>query len=306
MTDKMKLFCDELKKNLGDSVIYEDEMMSGHTTFKVGGPADIFVIPDSIESVKKVVSYCKEREVEWFVIGRGSNLLVKDGGFRGVIICLYNTLNQITVENETTIRAGAGALLSKIAMTAADNDLSGFEFASGIPGSLGGAIAMNAGAYGGEIKNCIRSALVIDDDMNIVTLSAKELNLGYRTSIIKEKNYVVLEASFSFEKGNKEEIIDKMNSLNAKRREKQPLEYPSAGSTFKRPKGHFAGKLIQDCDLGGYRVGGASISLKHCGFVVNDNNASAAEILQVIQDAKKTVYEKFGVELEPEVRIIGE
>lgn len=309
-------FLDELKNISAGIRVLADEPMDGHTTFKVGGPADYFVVPDSVQSVVDVISLCKKTGTPCFVIGRGSNLLVTDKGYRGVIVCIYDTLDDVKTEfagksddsNEeyAIITAGAGIMLSKLAKTAAQSELTGLEFAGGIPGTLGGAVAMNAGAYGGEIKDCIQSAVVVDDEQNVITLTKEQLELGYRESIVKQKGYIVLSATFKLKKGDAAQIIATMNDFNARRRDKQPLEHPSAGSTFKRPEGMFAGKLIQDSGLAGYRVGGACVSDKHCGFVVNDNGGSAADIMQVIKDVQRTVKDKFDVELEPEVRIIGE
>lgn len=309
-------FLDELK-NISDGIrVLTDEPMDGHTTFKVGGPADYFVVPDSVQSVVDVIRLCKKTGTPCFVIGRGSNLLVTDKGYRGVIVCIYDTLDDVKTEfagksddsddEYAIITAGAGIMLSKLAKTAAQSELTGLEFAGGIPGTLGGAVAMNAGAYGGEIKDCIQSAVVVDDEQNVITLTKEQLELGYRESIVKQKGYIVLSATFKLKKGDAAQIIATMNDFNARRRDKQPLEHPSAGSTFKRPQGMFAGKLIQDSGLAGYRVGGACVSDKHCGFVVNDNGGSAADIMQVIKDVQRTVKDKFDVELEPEVRIIGE
>ena len=294
---------------VGESNVYQNEDMCKHTTFKVGGPADLFVVPQDIEQVKHVVSLCKENNENYYIIGKGSNLLVGDKGFRGIIICLYNTLNDVNVEQsgeEYIVTAGAGIMLSKLANIILDNSLTGFEFASGIPGTLGGAVAMNAGAYGGEIKDCIVEATVLDDKCNIITLGVDELDLSYRNSVILKKGYVVLEAKFRFNKGDKDSIKDMMLDLNMRRKEKQPLEYPSAGSTFKRPEGYFAGKLIMDSGLAGYSVGGAQVSEKHCGFVINKESATASDIKELMKQVDDIVYDKYNVHLEPEVRIIGE
>lgn len=309
MSVDMNAFSEKLMKISGNSIVLKDESMSKHTTFRTGGAADVFVVPESAQDIINIMRLCREENVDYYVIGKGSNLLVGDKGFRGVIICVYNILNDIETEltgNEAVVKAGAGVTLSKLANVAADNELSGLEFASGIPGTLGGAVTMNAGAYGMEIKDCISGAVVIDGNLDIVTLPADKLRLGYRSSIIKDKDYIVLEAKLNLVKGKRDEIVGRMNDFNGRRRDKQPLEYPSAGSTFKRPQGYFAGKLIQDSGLAGYRVGGASVSGKHCGFVVNDKGATSADIIQVIEDVKKTVYDKFGVNLEPEIKMIGE
>lgn len=281
-----------------------DEPMRDHTTFRVGGPADVFVCPDS-EELPVVLRLAKEHQIPVTVIGNGSNLLVSDRGIRGLVIEIGNRMDEIAVEG-TRIRAGAGALLSKVAQIAAGASLGGMEFAAGIPGSIGGAVVMNAGAYGGEIRDIIVSATVLDADGNVQTLTKEELDLSYRHSCIMDKNYYVMEAEFELCSKPEEEIRSVMAELRQKRLEKQPLEFPSAGSTFKRPEGYFAGKLIQDAGLRGYQVGDAQVSEKHCGFVINRGNASAADILQLICDVQQKVKENFGVTLETEVRILGE
>ena len=284
--------------------VMKDEPMKKHTTFRIGGPADYFVTPESKEEIQAIVELCKKEEIPYSVIGNGSNLLVGDKGYRGVILQIFKKMNQIRVE-ENKIYAGAGALLSKIAATALSESLTGFEFAAGIPGTLGGGVAMNAGAYGGEIKDCIVSAKVLTKEGERVVLKKEDLQLSYRNSVILQKGYLVLEATFSFEKGNPAEIQEEIKELNKRRREKQPLEYPSAGSTFKRPEGYFAGKLIEDAGLRGYRVGDAQVSEKHCGFVVNRGEATAKDVAQLISDVQNRVMDEFGVKLEPEVRMIG-
>ena len=307
--NKLEIY-DIISEIVGKENIRLDELMSKHTTFKVGGAADVFVTPTTIDSIKQVINLCKNENIEYYVIGKGSNLLVGDNGYRGVIICIYNTLDNVSVvednENMSLVTAGAGITLSKLANVIADNELEGFEFASGIPGTLGGAVTMNAGAYGGEIKDCIVSATVMDHDGNAITIGKDNLDLSYRHSIVMEKKYIVLEATFRFAKGNEKAIRDKMLDLNMRRKEKQPLEYPSAGSTFKRPEGYFAGKLIMDSGLAGYAVGGACVSTKHCGFVINKNNATANDIRKLMNNIDSIVYEKYGVHLEPEVRMLGE
>ena len=307
--NKTKIY-EILSEALGNEYVRLDELMSKHTTFKIGGKADIFVTPQNITSLKDVIDICNRENVTFYIIGKGSNLLVGDKGFRGVIICLYNTLDNVDIvdnnENVSVVTAGAGIMLSKLANIIADHSLEGFEFASGIPGTLGGAVTMNAGAYGGEIKDCIVSAKVMDRQGNILELDKDALELGYRKSVIMTKEYIVLESTFEFKKGQISAIKDKMYDLNQRRKDKQPLEYPSAGSTFKRPEGYFAGKLIMDSDLRGYSVGDACVSEKHCGFVINKGNASAKDVKDLMTYVDNTVYEKFGVHLEPEVRMIGE
>ncbi len=296
----------QLQQIVGEKNIKENEPMSNHTTFRIGGMADYFVIPETKEQIQKVLLFCKENKIPYYIIGNGSNLLVGDKGFRGVIVQIDKTFDEIIFVDETTVKAKAGVMLSKLASKIAEKSLTGFEFASGIPGTLGGAVYMNAGAYGGEIKDYIVSALVLDENNEIKTLTKDELELSYRSSIIQKKEYVVLEAVFRFEKGDKEAILAKMAQLNESRKEKQPLNYPSAGSTFKRPEGYFAGKLIMDAGLSGYNVGDAMVSNKHCGFVVNVGNATAKDVQTLMQNVDKIVYEKFGVHLEPEVRFLGE
>lgn len=303
-------FEEQLYQLMTEDNIHKDELLSKHTTFKIGGPADYFITPSNKEEVQTIISLCQEYDTPFYIIGNGSNLLVGDKGYRGVIIQLYKNYQNIVVEekegNQVRFTASAGVLLSALANEAAKQSCTGFEFASGIPGTLGGAVTMNAGAYGGEIKDCIEQAVLLDEDGNFHTLNKEQLELGYRSSIIQKKSYIVLEASFIFEKGNQTEIYDKMKELNQQRRDKQPLEYPSAGSTFKRPKGYFAGKLIMDAGLKGYRVGDAMVSEKHCGFVINAGKATAADVKKLIQEVDRIVYEKNGVHLEPEVRMIGE
>lgn len=284
--------------------ILEQEPLSAHTTFRIGGPASFYMIPENAEEIREGIHFAKEREFPFITIGRGSNMLFPDEGYHGVVIEIGSGMNEIEYSGAGKIRAQAGALLSAIASEAARHSLTGFEFAGGIPGTLGGAVVMNAGAYGGEIKDCIVSARVMDSAGNESILSREQLELGYRTSVIQSRGDLVLEAEFQFETGDPREIRERMKELNAKRREKQPLEFASAGSTFKRPEGHFAGKLIEDAGLRGYRIGDAQVSEKHCGFVVNRGHATAKEVLAVICDVQKKVLESSGVKLEPEVKII--
>lgn len=290
---------------LGAEQVLKDEPMSRHTTFRIGGPADYFAVPRSAEEIKDTIAICRQEGTPYYILGNGSNLLVGDKGYRGVVIQVYKNLNQIRTEGEL-INAQAGALLSKIAAEALEHSLKGFEFASGIPGTLGGAVMMNAGAYGGEMKQVIESAVVMTQEGEIKTLSLEELDLGYRTSIIARNNYVVLEAVIRLTKGDAEEIRSYMEELKGKRVTKQPLEYPSAGSTFKRPEGFFAGKLIEDAGLRGFRVGNAQVSEKHCGFVINRGGATAAEVILLMEQVADKVEANAGVRLEPEVKRIGE
>ena len=285
--------------------ILTEEPMSRHTTFRVGGEDQCFVRISDKEQLKKLIPYLRQIEVPYFILGNGSNLLVSDKGYEGVILQIGNKMNTITVEG-THIRAQAGALLSQIAKCAYDKGLTGFEFASGIPGSIGGGVVMNAGAYGGEMKQVVESVLVMDIQGEILELSGESMEFGYRTSIIKNRPFIVLEVCLKLEQGNKERIASDMEELAQKRREKQPLEYASAGSTFKRPEGYFAGKLIMDAGLRGYSIGGAQVSDKHCGFVVNTGRASATDVAEVISEVQERVKDKFGVSLETEVIFLGD
>jgi len=297
-------FLNELKEKIDASWIRENESMKQHTTFRVGGPADVLVTPD-MESLPTVIALCKKHSLPYYVIGNGSNLLVGDKGIRGVVIVMTNRTGDILCEGEV-ITAGAGCTLAQIAVLAAGNGLAGFEFAAGIPGTLGGAVVMNAGAYGGEMKDVIISARVLDMEGNIRDLSVEELDLSYRHSCIPEKNYIVLQVTMKLQKGDIAKIRAKMAELREQRVAKQPLEYPSAGSTFKRPTGYFAGKLIMEAGLRGYQVGGAQVAEKHCGFVINKDNATATDIMQLMQDVSDKVEAQFGVKLEPEVKMMGE
>ena len=299
------VFYNNLKDMIEESRVYVDEPMKKHTTFRVGGPADYFVVPKTKEEVKNIVALCREFDMPYYVLGNGSNLLVGDKGYRGVIIQIYKEMNHIQVEGDR-MKVQAGALLSKIGSAAFEAGLTGFEFAAGIPGTMGGAVVMNAGAYGGEMKDVLFSVTVLTPEGEVLTLSNKELELGYRTSIVAKKNYIVLEVTLALQKGEKDAIKARMDELRIQRTTKQPLEYPSAGSTFKRPEGYFAGKLIQDAGLRGFQVGGAQVSEKHCGFVVNKENATAADVLELMRQVSAIVKEKFGVELEPEVKRLGE
>ena len=281
-----------------------DEKLSEYVNFKVGGPADILLIPNSKEQVIKSIKICKENNIPFYLIGNGSNILVRDGGFRGVVLSLKNVKN-IYVDGEK-IEAECGVMLKEVSDKAIENSLTGFEFACGIPGTIGGAVFMNAGAYDGEISKVIESAEVIDENCNIIRLSREELDFGYRSSLVMKKGYTVLSAVFKLEKGQVKTIKELIEDLTKKRELKQPLEQPSAGSTCKRPTGYFAGKLIQDAGLKGYSIGGAAVSEKHSGFVINKGNATAKDITDLIKHIQDEVKKQFGVDLHPEVRIIGE
>ncbi|MBQ8596655.1 MAG: UDP-N-acetylmuramate dehydrogenase [Lachnospiraceae bacterium] len=279
--------------------------MCRHTTFRVGGEAQCLVRISSPQQLAVLIPYLQEVEIPYFILGNGSNLLVSDKGFEGVILQLGGNLNQITVEG-TKIKAGAGALMSQIAGVALKHGLAGFEFASGIPGTVGGGVVMNAGAYDGEMKQVVECVTVMNDKGEILEISGKDMEFGYRTSIIKNRPFVVLEVVMQLQEGDGEAIRAKMDDLARRRREKQPLEFPSAGSTFKRPEGYFAGKLIMDAGLRGYSIGGARVSDKHCGFVINAGNATAADVAEVIQEVQERVKDKFGVTLEKEVIFLGD
>ena len=281
------------------------EPMSRHTTFRVGGEAECMAVVESKEELSQLVSYLGRIEQDYFVLGNGSNLLVGDKGYRGIIVKLGPRLSAVGVE-KNHIAAGAGVLLSKVASAARDAGLSGLEFAAGIPGSIGGAIVMNAGAYGGEMKQVVQMVRVMDKEGEILTLDNDTMEFGYRTSIIRDRPFIVLGVVLKLTPGNKEEISAKMEELMKQRKSKQPLEYPSAGSTFKRPEGYYAGKLIMDAGLRGYRIGGAQVSEKHCGFVINAGGASAADIREVIEEVQERVKDRFHVRLEPEVIFLGD
>lgn len=300
----MENIINEYKKLLGEKNIKISEPMSKHTTFRIGGNADIFVTPESDEQIVGAIKIAKDNDIPYYIVGNGSNLLVKDKGFRGIIIQIYKNYSDIQV-NDNVIVVKAGALLSTVAKTALNNSLTGMECLSGIPGTIGGAVCMNAGAYGGEIKDFVTEVKVIKDG-KIVVMKNADAGFGYRTSNIMKENMIVLEATIKLEKGDSDTIKSKMTELMEQRNSKQPVELPSAGSTFKRPEGYFAGKLIDDSGLRGYSVGQAQVSPKHCGFVVNNGGATADEVLTLINNVSEIVNEKFGVKLEPEVRIIGE
>ena len=297
-------FYNRLEAIVSPEAILKNEPMSKHTTFRIGGNADVFVSP-KVNQVSDIMALAKEFDVPVTIIGNGSNLLVGDEGIRGLVLSFGKEAEEITLDGRCMI-VSAGTMLAKVAAEAAKNALTGLEFAAGIPGTIGGAVVMNAGAYGGEIKDVLISAKVLTPEGEVIELANAELDLSYRHSCIPEKNYIVLEVTLELAEGDEKGIRETMANYKNSRTEKQPLEYPSAGSTFKRPEGCFAGKLIQDAELRGYQVGGAQVSEKHCGFVINKGNATAKDVLQLIEDVKKIVYDKFQVELEPEVKMIGE
>lgn len=300
--------------------VVRNAALSGYTSFKTGGPADYIVTPQSSDELAGLIRLLCRSKTPFYILGNGSNVLFSDEGFRGVVILIKDACaevsfteprkkcssDELSSEDKVTVSVSAGCPFIKLAMDASRYGLTGLEFASGIPGTVGGAVVMNAGAYGGETKDCIVSAKVMDYRGRVYVLSSDELKLGYRTSIIQKKHLIVLEAEFELKRGDRDTIMATVSELNAKRREKQPLEYPSAGSTFKRPAGYFAGKLIEDAGLRGFSVGGASVSEKHCGFVVNKGSASSKDISDLISAVTDKVYEVSGVKLEPEVRFPGE
>lgn len=293
-----------LEERLMPDSVYINEMMSRHTTFRIGGPASVFVTPKSEEDLVTTVNVCRSREIPYFILGNGSNLLVSDRGYDGVVVHIGANLRKISVKG-TEITAETGAMLSQVAHAALEHGLTGMEFAAGIPGSLGGACMMNAGAYGGEMSQILTAVRALDPEGRVVNLSAKQLDLGYRHSVMMEKQYVVLSAGIHLEVGEPKIIQARMDELKEKRVSKQPLEFPSAGSTFKRPEGAFAGKLIMDAGLRGFRVGDAMVSEKHCGFVVNAGQATAEDVCGVIAHVQQVVLEKYGRKLEPEIRFLG-
>lgn len=296
---------EKLESILPKEQILTQEPMSRHTTFRVGGPAEYFLTANTAEQLRSVLACLREEGMPYFLLGNGSNLLVGDRGYRGAVVRLGGIFETIDIQDEM-IRAGAGASLAMTARRAMESGLCGMEFASGIPGTLGGAVRMNAGAYGGEMSMLVVSADVMDEKGAVRTLSREEMLFGYRTSVIKNSPYTVLGATLVLERDKREEIAARMQRLARQRREKQPLEFASAGSTFKRPEGNFAGKLIMEAGLGGYSLGGAQVSEKHCGFIVNKGNATAADIAGLIREVAEKVQEKFGIILEPEVIFLGD
>ena len=304
-------FSVKLRELMKEGRLLEKEPMAKHITFRVGGPADWYAYIETVEMLRNVIALCRQYGIPYYIIGNGSNVLVSDDGIRGVVLRLSGefdeiTLNESVPEGICRITAGAGTMLSRLSMAAGKKGFTGLEFAGGIPGTIGGAVLMNAGAYGGEIKDTIWAVDVLEEEGTIVRLTKEELELSYRHSRLMETGGIVLKAYFTLKIRPKIEIFAAMESYKKARQEKQPLELPSAGSTFKRPAGYFAGKLIQDAGLKGCKIGGAQVSEKHAGFVVNAQNATAADVRAVIEHVKKTVKEQFGVELEPEVRFLGE
>ena len=295
---------EQLRKLVGEDHVWINEPMKNHTTFRAGGCADYLVEPESVDTVREIVRLCCQENMPYYVVGNGSNLLVSDKGYHGVILHLYKNMSDFEISGNR-LKAQAGALLVRVAKMAAKEGLSGLEFASGIPGTIGGAMVMNAGAYGGEIKDVVTKVRVLLPDGTIRDYTGEEMAFGYRKSRVIEEQGIVLEAEMELKADDPEAIAARMEALREKRVAKQPLEYASAGSTFKRPEGYFAGKLIEDAGLRGFSVGDAQVSEKHCGFVINRGNATASEIMELIQEVQKRVYEHFGVRLEPEVKLLG-
>ena len=288
---------DKVVDIVGEENVHTDEPMSRHPPFRIGGYA--------ADEVAAVIVVCREYNIPYFILGNGSNLLVSDDGYRGMIINIMDNMDSVTVDGRI-ITAQAGAMLVRVSVMARDNALTGLEFASGIPGTIGGAVYMNAGAYGGEMKNVVKTVRAIDEYGRIYELDSEKMDFSYRHSIVEERKLIVLEVTLELEHGSREAIDDRMKELAEARRSKQPLEYPSAGSTFKRPEGYFAGKLIMDAGLRGYSVGGAQVAEKHCGFVINKGGATASDVVELIRDVQHDVDDKFGVTLEPEVKMLGE
>lgn len=287
-----------------ENIKYNEEMKN-HITMKVGGPCDLMVLPESIDDIKNVIKYAKENDIKYYIIGNGSNLLVLDEGIRGIVIKITNKFGKIEVINDEII-AEAGAGIPKVAQVAKKNSLKGLEFACGIPGTVGGCVCMNAGAYGGEMVDIVKEVTYINEQGEIKTILGKDMDFSYRHSIFSDnKDLVILSATFKLEHGNIEEISKIMSENTLARSTKQPLEYPNFGSVFKRPEGYFVGKLVQDSGLRGKQIGGAQVSEKHTGFIVNKNNATCRDVLDLIKYVQDTVFEKFGVHLNTEVKIIG-
>lgn len=304
MQELSEAVCEFIEACVPHEDILKDEPMSRHTTFRIGGEASYFIRISKAEQLAKLIPYLRQIDVPYFVLGNGSNLLVSDKGYQGVILHIGDKFNQIEVE-DSTMTIQAGALLSQVAHRALLEGLTGLEFASGIPGTIGGSVVMNAGAYGGEMKQIVERVTVLSSEGEILQLDNATMEFGYRTSIIKNRHFTVLQVTLRLEKGNEEEIRTKMDDFATRRKAKQPLEYPSAGSTFKRPEGYFAGKLIMDAGLRGYSIGGARVSEKHCGFVINIGKATATDVADVIAEVQERVKNRFGVSLEREVIYLG-
>lgn len=292
-----------LGEQLGEGMMRLNEPMRRHTSFKIGGRADIFVMPETIGQLAFVVSSCHENGIDLLVMGNGSNLLVSDGGIGGCVVSTKALRGIGFADGE--IHAQAGLTMKELARFALSRELAGLEFADGIPGTVGGGVFMNAGAYGGEMAQVFLRAEVINPAGELITMGLDEMDFAYRQCAVQKNGMIIAGAAFALMPGNRTEILTKINDFNGRRKEKQPLEYPSAGSAFKRPPGHFAGKLVQDAGLAGHKIGGAQISEKHCGFIINTGGATAADVMALLDYTKNTVMEKFGIELEPEIKIVG-
>lgn len=296
---------EELTAAMPEGRLLRDEPLKSHTSFKIGGPADMMAVPSNGEELARVVAVCRSSGCEYTLLGNGTNVLASDEGYRGVVILTRGLKDNVEITHDAHVYASAGCALSRVAMDVARSGLSGLEFAAGIPGTLGGAVVMNAGAYGSDISAVLEYATILDENGELHRMTAEELELGYRTSNIAERGYVVVDASMKLKEASSIGIIAKIAALAEQRREKQPLEYPSAGSTFKRPEGHYAGQLIEEAGLRGYRVGDAMVSEKHCGFVINAGAATAADVMELIRQVQKRVQDRSGVLLEPEIKLIG-
>lgn len=294
-----------LSEVVGENGVKTNEPMKNHTSFRTGGPADIMVTPGSVEEISGVIRICREEKVPVLVIGNGTNLVVRDKGIRGVVLKIFNNFSSWEVKGEE-IEAQAGVLLSRLAKAALESSLSGLEFASGIPGTLGGATVMNAGAYDGQMSDVIVETRYLDADGELRSAEGADHRFGYRSSLFQGMDAIIVSTRLRLKKGVYSDIKELMDQLNSKRREKQPLELPSAGSVFKRPEGHFTGKLVEDCGLKGYKIGGAQVSTKHCGFIVNAGNATSQDIISLVEYIQRNVENKFGVCLEAEIKIVGE
>ncbi|MBA1334224.1 MAG: UDP-N-acetylenolpyruvoylglucosamine reductase [Firmicutes bacterium] len=296
---------EQLKKYIPPSKIKTNEPMKDHTSFKIGGPADIMVFPSSIEEIVATVEICKQNSCPYFIMGNGTNLLVSDSGYRGVIVKTAANMKDCSIDGER-VYGQAGILLSTLSKNVIEAGLEGFEFAHGIPGTLGGAVAMNAGAYGGEIKDVLKWARLLTPEGDIKTYSNSRLKLGYRSSLVQAEGLIVLDCELVFKKGDRKQIDERIREYTQLRKSKQPLHLPSAGSIFKRPEGYYAGKLIEQAGLRGKRIGDAQVSELHCGFIVNVGNATAQDVISLINYVKDEVRDKFGVELQPEIKVVGD
>jgi len=296
---------EKLILEIPQEAIFRNESMKKHTSFRIGGPADLLIIPSNVKEIQYAIQLCRDMGIPYFVMGNGSNLLVRDKGIRGLVIKISERFKEVKVE-ENQIHAQAGILLSSLSRISIQASLTGLEFCSGIPGTLGGAVTMNAGAYGGEMKDVVSSVTVLDRNNQVKRIDHEQLEFGYRSSVIQKEGYVVLEVGLDLKPGDMETSQKIVEDLTRRRREKQPISYPSAGSTFQRPVGYYAGKLIQDCGLKGMRIGDAQISELHAGFIINLGNATASDVITLIELVKDKIKTNYGVEMHPEIKIVGE